>query len=60
MNNRDHLELSLELLRSDLKNIRECNDPSINGGDIPFSPVITNLVKNEISRLVKYLEVFEG
>lgn len=59
MNNRDHLELALETLRSDLKQIEGFNDPSINGGDIPFSQVISTLVKNEIGRLTKELEMKE-
>ena len=59
MNNRDHLELSLELLRSDLKEIHSFNNPSISGGDPPFSVVSINLLRNEIRRLIKELELEE-
>lgn len=59
MNNKDHLELALETLRSDLEQIKGFNDPAINGGDIPFSPIISTLVKNEIERLIKELEIKE-
>ena len=51
------LKNNLELLRSDLDQLESYNDPSISGGDPPFSPAVFALVEAEVKRLDAYPEL---
>ena len=52
----DHLRNVLELMRSDLKEVHNYNNPEICMGDPPFSPIIINILRVEIRRLNKAIE----
>ena len=56
MDSVDHLRNVLELMRSDLKEVHNYNNPEICMGDPPFSPIIINILRVEIRRLNKAIE----
>lgn len=56
MDSIDHLRKVLELMRSDLKEVHNYNNPEICMGDPPFSPIIINILRVEIRRLNKAIE----